>query len=138
VFDVFFSSMKSTFVNTGRQTALSLFIVALFAVLVWLVSATSSSKVKSDKNEPLARFLTGDVSMTLSVLRAVQGVLSALTAVAVDTSFQFLQWNLVSRTDGLSYLTLLAMTPMTGNVGAAKLLSSTKSTAGSRLWAVSR
>lgn len=130
--------MRLTFANTGRQTALSLLILAIFSVLVWLVCAASSSKDRSDQKRPLNNILPGDIGLTLSALRATQGVLSTLTAVAVDTSFQFLQWSLISQAQGLSYLDLLAMAPTTATLGAAKLLTCSHSTVGSRLWAVSR
>lgn len=61
----------------------------------------------------LNSFLKTESSTILTILRASQGLLSLLTALALDGAFVLLQWNNMAHPQGLPYLTLLSMSPPT-------------------------
>jgi len=79
-----------------------------------------------------------DVSATLGVLRLAQGVLAAITASALTEAFVFLQWKLMNSPDGMSYHSLLGLSPTTGNLGTIALLIAAAPRLPSKLWALMR
>lgn len=129
---------KSRFSNTALQLGLNIVALGLFAVLVLFVQTTYSAEQRSHEKQPLDHLLKTDVSTTLAVLRASQGLLSAITGIALNEAFIFLQWTLINTPDGLSYLSLLALSPTTGNFGTIALVRGSASHWRPKLWALLR
>jgi hypothetical protein len=100
--------------KTGMQLFLALTSLGLFAVVILFVQATFSAETNTSQKHAFDSVLKTDVSTTLAVLRASQGLLASLTSATLMESFELLQWSLSDRSDGLWYLSLLALSPTTG------------------------
>ncbi|KAI4864525.1 hypothetical protein F4820DRAFT_448962 [Hypoxylon rubiginosum] len=109
---------KLKFSNTWLQCCLCLLAIpGLFAIIVVLVQATFAAQWRSDHGQPFDSIHKLDSSMALAILRTVQAILSTLTTFTVEDSFQFVMWSLISRPKGVSYTSILALTPTTGALG---------------------
>lgn len=122
------SSTWSRITSTWTQLALSLLALCLFAVVVIYVRGTSTAISLSTDHRALNNFLLNtDVSTTLAVVRASQGLLSALMTGLLKNMFVLVQWNLMSSARGLSFHNLLALSPTTDSLGALAILRSRRS-----------
>lgn len=117
----------SNFGKTWLILTLSIVSLCLFAVVIILVQLSYMAETYSARKVKLDDTMKINVSTMLSVLRAVQAVLSATTSMALGGVFSFLQWSLMNSSDGLPYLNLLALSSATGNIGSLKLLVSRRS-----------
>lgn len=126
------------FKNISTQLFLTILATCLLAVVAIFVQATYAAEAKSDQKVPFGGLDKIDVSTTLAVLRAAQGVLSALTAIILKDCFVFLQWGMMDASSGLSYLTYLALSPTTQHLGTLGLIRSSASRLVSKVWALSR
>jgi len=129
---------SSGFANLWLQLLSSVIALALFAVVVLFVQATPSAQWRSDHRVSLSDLDKKDVSTTLGVLRLAQGVLAAITASALTEAFVFLQWKLMTSPEGLSYHSLLGLSPTTGNLGTMALIIAAAPKLPSKLWALMR
>lgn len=136
------TSLKSRFhsrlSDTTVTTILGIVILGFFAVLVLFIQTTYAAESRSRQGHALDGLLKTDVSTTLAILRASQGILSALTAVALNDAFVFLQWAMINSPDGLHYLSLLALSPTTWNFGTLALVCSSAATLTPKFWALLR
>ncbi|KAJ9144673.1 hypothetical protein NKR23_g5763 [Pleurostoma richardsiae] len=124
--------------KTAPQLLLNLLTLGLLAVVVLFVEATSAAERQSSQGLPLSGLLKTDVSTTLAVVRTAQGLLSAISALAVKNSFTSLHWKMMSSPNGLRYLNLLALSPTTEILGTFALLRSAVVRSITKLLALSR
>lgn len=126
--------------STWPQLCLSLLALGLFAVVVVYVQGTYSAVRFSAEKRALSSFLKSDVSTTLAIVRASQGLLSALMTGLLKSMFVLLQWTLMNSTDGLSYHNLLALSPTTESLGGLAILRSPRSLLklDSKIWLLMR
>lgn len=130
---------KLKFSNTWLQCCLCLLAIpGLFAIIVVLVQATFAAQWRSDHGQPFDSIHKLDSSMALAILRTVQAILSTLTTFTVEDSFQFVMWSLISRPKGVSYTSILALTPTTGALGMIRLITSSISQLSSKMWTLLR
>lgn len=90
-------------------------------VIAW--ATTYYAENYSDDGRSLNALLKLDVSTTLTVLRASQGLLSTITTLNLRDTFVNTHWVLMSRDDGISYPSLLALSPTTSAAGLIRLLT---------------
>ena len=134
--------LKSTFHSRVSGTIvmiiLNIVILGLFALLVLFIQTTYAAESRSRQGLALDGLLKTDVSTTLAILRASQALLSAFTTVALNDTFVFLQWAMINSSNGLQYLSLLALSPTTWNVGTLALVCSTAVKLTPKFWALLR
>ena len=111
---------------------------ALFAVTAWFAGSTFAGKPGNQANHILQSHLKISFSLTVTVLRVLQGLTSTFTAAAVAQSFEGLQWTLASRDCGVRLLSFLGLSPSTGILGAIKLVIGKKEQQVDRAWAASK
>jgi hypothetical protein len=119
--------------STALQLALLFTSTACYVVVIFYASVTERAEVASNKGLPLSDWLKVGVGTTLTVVRVLQGVLSAACAIAAARALLFLQWCLIQRPEGLSYRSLLALSPSTLDSGIIRILFSRSSRAWTRL-----
>jgi hypothetical protein len=95
----------------------------LLAIVIIAVQTTYYAENYSDDGRSLNALLKLDVSTTLTVLRASQGLLSTITTLNLRDTFVNTHWVLMSRDDGISYPSLLALSPTTSAAGLIRLLT---------------
>ncbi|KUJ06535.1 uncharacterized protein LY89DRAFT_603023 [Mollisia scopiformis] len=111
----------------------------MFAIIILFVQATYSAEIDSNRHEAFGnKLLKTDVSTTLAVLRTAQGILSAITSMLLTDAFKFLQWIMMNPPRGLSYPSLLAISPTTGILGTLDLLRSSVVRKSAKAWALLR
>jgi len=120
--------------RTWLHTLLVVLSTALFVFITYFVQTTFSTQVLDTNN----RLSALNVSTTLAVLRAAQGLLSLLTSAILSTSFSFLMWGKMNRPAGFGYLSVLAMSETTGFLGAINIILSSMSKRPTKLWATLR
>ena len=111
---------------------------ALLAVVITYVQATYAAQRSSQQGLRLSSLLKTEASTTLTILRASQGLLSLLTALALDGAFVLLQWNNMAHPQGLPYLTLLSMSPPTAAWGLIGIMKSGVRPISPKIWAALR
>jgi hypothetical protein len=111
---------------------------ALLAIVIIFVQSTYVAVDLSSRNLPLNRFSKTDVSTTLAVVRASQGVLYICMTYVLNEAFMLLLWLQMNSPNGLSYLSLLALSHSTMQWGIIRLLVSSVSSVQVRIWAWSR
>ncbi|KAK4445907.1 hypothetical protein QBC34DRAFT_306007 [Podospora aff. communis PSN243] len=119
----------------ARQLVKVLFATALLAALVFVVMLTDRAEVVSAEKGPLPSYLTLDVSITITIVRAMQGVLAAVVAMILSQSFSYLQWGFLrSSKGGAPYVRQLALSPTTSVAGTIRLIFHRATGGGPRLW----
>jgi hypothetical protein len=122
--------------NLGLQLFLAFLSLGLFTVIVLFVQATYAAEASSQKSRAFGNsLLKVDVSTSLSVLRAAQGVLSAIMSIALGHVLDYVQWKNMGIPDGLPYLNLLALSPTTGSLGLFGLILSSATNSSTKAWA---
>ncbi|KAK3393850.1 hypothetical protein B0H63DRAFT_505672 [Podospora didyma] len=109
------------FHQTASHFCGTLLSTALFIFLSWYVQLAISARAESKNGRSLAEPLKIDDSTTLSILRALQGLMSAMSSVALDKSFQLWHFYLTLQPNGLGYISSLALSPATGAWGTADI-----------------
>lgn len=112
--------------------------IGLLVTVIIYVQSTYAAESSSSRGLPLSDLLKTDVSKTLTVLRTSQGILSALTSLALENIFFLLQWSQIHPPNGLSYLRILALSPTTGSLGTLNLLKSSAPNLPTKFWALLR
>jgi len=113
---------------------------ALYTCIILIALATGWAQSTSDKNVPLSKWFKVEVGTTITVVRVLQGVLSATSTILLSRSLLYLKWGLM-RThgdDGIPYKTLLALSPTTLDWGSVKLILGFASRLSTRFWALLR
>jgi hypothetical protein len=128
----------SRFQITKTQIMVNIAAVIFLSVVIVLVQSTYSAQATSGRKAPLTPLMKINVSTTLTVVRAAQGILSGLMTVALQESFSYLQWAGVGRACGISYSDFLAMSPTTGFTGVVSIMWSSSVKMSSKIWALSR
>lgn len=128
----------SRFKQTSTPILSFLLAICLLATVITYVQATYTAEERSNQGRPLSDLLKTDVSRTLTILRASQGILSALVSLALENIFFLLQWGQLRRPNGASYLNVLALSPTTGALGTLGLIKSSAPRISAKLWALSR
>jgi hypothetical protein len=119
----------------ARQLVKVLFATALLAALVFVVMLTDQAETVSAEKGPLPSHLTLDVSTTITIVRAMQGVLAAVVAMILSQSFSYLQWGFLrSSKGGAPYVRQLALSPTTSVAGTLRLIFHRATGAGPRFW----
>ncbi len=108
--------------RTAWLSLLLLLSSALFVAIIVAVQLTAWAEDKSSRGLPLEDSLKADVSVTLGVIRTLQALLSATTSLAILRALLCIQWGLIRRPDGLSYLSLLALSRSTADWGTLRLI----------------
>ncbi|KAI1767922.1 hypothetical protein GGR53DRAFT_480172 [Hypoxylon sp. FL1150] len=129
---------ESKFKNIRTQLLVQLLVLCLLVIVIVFVQGTYSAQKRSENKSPLSGFLKTDVSTTIAVLRAAQGILSGLTSMAVSDTFVLIQWIMINRQNGLSYPHLLALSPTTSISGLLSLVHSSSSKTPAQIWAILR
>lgn len=124
--------------RTSIPILLCLASIGLLATVIIYVHSTYAAESSSSRGLPLSDLLKTDVSKTLTVLRTSQGILSALTSLALENIFFLLQWSQIHPPNGLSYLRILALSPTTGGIGTLNLLKSSAPNLPTKCWALLR
>lgn len=112
----------------------------LLLAMVAIILSTDRSETLSQERGALPSYLKYDVSATITIVRAIQGVLTALVGMAVSQSFSYLQWGFLrsSRAHGAPYLRQLALSPTTSMSGTLLLIFHRASGWEPRLWGLLR
>jgi hypothetical protein len=112
---------------------------ALLAGMVVIIMLTNRSETVSKERGPLPSYLRLDVGTTITIVRAMQGVLTALVGITVAQSFSYLQWGFLrSSQDGAPYIRQLALSPTTSIAGTLLLVLHQASGWGPRFWGLLR
>lgn len=109
--------------------------LALLAVVILFVQSAYVAVYRSNKNMPLNALAKINSSTTLAVVRAAQGVLYVCMTYVLNETFVLLLWLQMNSPKGLSYLSLLALSPSTMQWGTVRLFVSSASSAQDRIWA---
>jgi hypothetical protein len=108
--------------NTWLEACVCLLVVpGLFIIIILLVQLAFNAQWKSDHDQKLGLIEKIDSSILIALLRTVQALLSTLTSFALGHCFQLLQWALTSGHRGLSYASIVALSPTTGLPGMIRL-----------------
>lgn len=126
------------FKQTSTPIILCFLAICLLATVTTYVQATYAAEERSRRGRPLNGLLKTDVSRTLTILRASQGILSALVSLALGNVFLLLQWGQMHPPDGISYLNVLALSPTTGALGTLGLIRSPAPRISAKIWALTR
>ncbi|KAK0649223.1 hypothetical protein B0T16DRAFT_326601 [Cercophora newfieldiana] len=103
--------------------------------MVIVILFTNQSQTLSDEKERLPSYLTLDVSTTLTIVRAMQGILTMVVTMALSQSFAYLQWGFLRNTrGGAPYIRQLALSPTTSVMGTTQLIFHPASGWGPRFW----
>ena len=124
--------------RNGWQAVLLLLSSALFAAIILVVQLTVWAEGQSRQGLPLDARLKADVSITLAIIRVLQGLLAALVTIAVSRALLFLQWGLICRPQGLAYRSLLSLSHSTAHWGMLRILFGSGSEFSTRAFAVMR
>jgi len=108
--------------RAGWQVILLLLSSALFVVILLVVQLTVWAERQSSQGQALDDRLKVNVSITLAVLRVLQGLLAALLTVSMARALLLLQWTLISRPRGIAYLSLLSLSGSTGLWGMFRIM----------------
>lgn len=111
---------------------------ALLAIVILFVQSAYVAVDLSNRNLPLNRLSKTDSSTTLAIVRASQGVLYICMTYVLNEAFMLLLWLQMNSPKGMSYLSLLALSPSTMQWGTVRLLVSSASNSQDRVWAWSR
>lgn len=95
------------------RLALAAASTTLFAVTAWFAASAFSSSPRNQANQILLSHFHVSFSLTITVLRILQGLTSTFTAAAVAQTFEEIQWTLASRDDGFRILSFLGIAPST-------------------------
>jgi len=108
--------------------------------MVAVILMTDRSETVSQERGSLPSYLKYDVSTTITIVRAIQGVLTALVGMTVSQSFSYLQWGFLrsSRDGGAPYLRQLALSPTTSVSGTLHLVFHRASGWEPRFWGLLR
>jgi hypothetical protein len=123
---------NSAAINESKQRSLSKAVnfarlawvtiaTALFALTAWFGASTFSEQPGRQANLFLRTKLDISFSDTVVILRVLQGLTSAATAVTVSQAYEGIQWNLSSRKRGLRLHSFLSLSPSTGLWGVVQL-----------------
>ena len=110
---------------------------ALLAVIVFIVHLTNIAQGVSEQKGHLSFILSADVSTTITLVRALQGLLTTVITVLVSQSFSYIQWGF-AHDSGARYLRQLAVSPTTSVWGTIRLIAYQSSTFWPRFWALCR
>jgi hypothetical protein len=120
------------------QFALAIGASALLAAIVVVVYLTNQAEAISARKGYLSSILNVDVSTTLTIVRALQGLLTVAVTVLLSQSFTYIQWGFARHAEGAPYIRQLALSPTTTVWGSIRLILHTSSTLRPRLWAFFR
>ena len=120
----------------ARQTIKVLVASGLLAGIIVIIQFTVRAESISEEKGRLDGFLTADVSTTITIVRALQGLLTTLVTVSLSQAFSYLQWSFIrsSHGDGTPYVRQLALSPTTSVSGTLSLIFHRSTPLGSRLW----
>src|SRR5438128_792871 len=65
---------------------------ALLGIIVFITYLTNHAQTVTEQKGDLGSILTADVSTTVTLLRALQGLLTTSLAAALSRTFSYLQW----------------------------------------------
>ncbi|KAK0611883.1 hypothetical protein B0T14DRAFT_595249 [Immersiella caudata] len=122
----------------ARQLMKVLFATALLVAIVFVVMLTDQAEIVSAEKGSLPSYLTLDVSTTITVVRAMQGVLATVVAMILSQSFSYLQWGFLRTQGGAPYVRQLALSPTTSFAGTLRLIAHRATGGGPRLWGLFR
>lgn len=111
---------------------------ALFALTAWFGASTFFEQPGRQANLFLRTKLDISFSNTVVILRVLQGLTSAATAVTVSQAYEGIQWNLSSRETGLRLHSFLSLSPSTGLWGVVQLGFAARQQPGDRAFAILR
>ncbi|KAK7917442.1 hypothetical protein PG985_011050 [Apiospora marii] len=126
------------FSNTWMQSCGAFCATGMFVFIVCLLQSIFDAQVRSDQMIPLDTIHKINSSLTLAFARTAQAVLSFLTTFALQNTFQYIQWAVLGRPQGLSYTSMLGLSPTTGALGMMCLVWSSSTNASSKAWAIIR
>jgi hypothetical protein len=129
---------SNLFANTGLHTFLGIVNVAIYGVIIVFVHSTFDARSHSDASSPLTDIDKLDATFMLALLRVLQALLSTFTAFSLDTSFELIQWSLMSNEKGLSFTSSVALSPTTGSLGMLEILRSVQTKLSSKAWITMR
>ncbi|KAK8099580.1 uncharacterized protein PG998_012821 [Apiospora kogelbergensis] len=129
---------KLTLSNTWTQACGAFCATSLFAAIILLVQSMFNAQERSSQKKTLDSIHKVKASWTLSFARTAQAILSLLTTLALQNTFQYLQWIITSRPQGLPYSSMLALSPTTGGLGMVSLLWSFNVSGSSKAWTIMR
>lgn len=132
------SSKKSRLGETSYQLSITFMALAFLAILIVFVQVTNTAESKSARKLSLGRLDKVDSSIMLSVLRVMQGIQSLIMGMALNDALVILYWTFIEQAHGLSYLSLLALSPTTASLGVLRLLTSASSKISAKVWAFVR
>jgi len=114
---------------------------ALYICIILIALATNWAISTSDRSSQLSQWLKVEVGTTITVVRVLQGLLSAFSSVLLGRSLLYLQWGVIQwrrESGGISYKTLLALSPTTMDWGSLRLILGFASRLSTRFWALLR
>jgi len=132
--------------KAGRVSSILVQLVLVFGAsailvsIVFIVLLTNQAQTVSEQKGHLSDILAADVGTTLTIVRALQGLLSTIITVSLSQSFSYVQWGFSNDTKGASYIRQLALSPTTSILGTIRLATHASSSLkfGPRFWALLR
>lgn len=131
-------TFKSNFAKTWWLLLLSIFSLALLAIIVLFVQSSKYAEEYSHRKARLTGILKTDASTTLAVLRTAQAVLSTIMSACLGDAMELLQWAMMNTPKGMPFSGLLALSSATGKIAMTRLLFSDAAGAPARLWTMLR
>jgi hypothetical protein len=99
----------------------------VYVSIILYARSTDRAEAASEAGRPLTPFLKVGVGTTLTVVRVLQGILSAASAVALTRAMASLQWGLMAKPGGIPFRSLLALSTSTLDYGTARIIFSRSS-----------
>ncbi|KAK0622479.1 hypothetical protein B0T14DRAFT_494129 [Immersiella caudata] len=122
------------------QFMILLFCIAAYVCIILIALASEWAQSASDRGQRLGPLLRVEVGTIITVVRVLQGLLSAASTVLLTQTLLHLKWSLLHRrgSKGIRYKTMLALSPTTLDWGSLRLMLSSKSRLSTKFWALLR
>ena len=122
------------------QFALLVLSSSIYICIIIIALATNWAQSTSDRSVALNKWLKVEVGTTITIVRVLQGLLSAFSSVLLGRSLLYLKWGVMQRRvpGGMAYKTFLALSPTTLDWGALQLIFRSASRGSARFWALFR
>ncbi|KAK4448934.1 hypothetical protein QBC34DRAFT_352135 [Podospora aff. communis PSN243] len=114
--------------------------LATYICIILIAFATEWAQSASERGLPLGPWLRVEVGTTITVVRVLQGLLSATCTILLTRTLLYLKWSLIQRRgpQGIRYTTMLAISPTTLDWGSLRLIFASASRLPARFWALLR
>jgi hypothetical protein len=118
--------------------ALLLLTSATYSIIIFIALSSEWAFRNDREATALSSWHKVEVGTTITVVRALQGLLSALSSALLARFLLYLKWGLIRRPNGVSFQSMLAVSPTTLDLGTYTLALAMGPRFSTRFWAVLR